>query len=267
MTTISSRLKKILKLSLGKAGYVVHQADELERFIMRDNLAGLLDRAFSARDVIGNMEADFVRYVTASQCVTQSQLFQDLFVLYSLAGKEHGYYVEVGVGDGVTHSNTRLLERSHKWDGLLVEPNFREWAHIRKNRSGSLVQCAASDTSESIIFNRADTSELSYVGVAAPNDQLTRNVVESKVIPSRTLNSILDGSNSPENFDYLSVDVEGHEISVLKGFDLQRWSPKIITIEVNQDQRRAAEIREMLGTRYEQVMGNLSGCDMWFALR
>ena len=32
-------------------------------------------------------------------------------------------------------------------------------------------------------------------------------------------------------FDFVKMDVEGHELSVLKGFDLQKYSPDVVTLE------------------------------------
>ncbi len=48
------------------------------------------------------------------------------------------------------------------------------------------------------------------------------------VVPTRTLDSILDEAAAPEPIGLLSIDVEGHEAEVLQGFDLaagsRRWS-------------------------------------------
>jgi hypothetical protein len=50
-------------------------------------------------------------------------------------------------------------------------------------------------------------------------------------VPIRTLDSILTEASSPVAFDFLSIDVEGHEIEVLRGFDIARWRPKLILLE------------------------------------
>jgi hypothetical protein len=34
------------------------------------------------------------------------------------------------------------------------------------------------------------------------------------------------------------IDVEGHELDVLRGFDLARWAPKLVIIEIQELQRR-----------------------------
>ncbi len=50
-------------------------------------------------------------------------------------------------------------------------------------------------------------------------------------VPARTLDSILDEAGTPQAFDFLSIDVEGHEIEVLRGFAIDRWRPRLIMIE------------------------------------
>ena len=34
-----------------------------------------------------------------------------------------------------------------------------------------------------------------------------------------------------EKIDFMSIDVEGHQLNVLKGFDLKKYSPTIVVIE------------------------------------
>ena len=50
-------------------------------------------------------------------------------------------------------------------------------------------------------------------------------------VPVRTLDSILEEAGCPTAFDFLSIDVEGHEIEVLRGFDIGRWRPRLILLE------------------------------------
>ena len=53
-----------------------------------------------------------------------------------------------------------------------------------------------------------------------------------KKIKTQTLNNIiLNSKYKDRSFDLLSIDVEGHELEVLKGIDLNKFSPKVIVIE------------------------------------
>jgi hypothetical protein len=50
-------------------------------------------------------------------------------------------------------------------------------------------------------------------------------------VPARTLNSILAEAGAPQPIDFLSIDVEGHEIEVMRGFDFIRWQPRLVLLE------------------------------------
>ena len=53
-----------------------------------------------------------------------------------------------------------------------------------------------------------------------------------KKIKSETLNCIIE--NSPfknKKIDFLTIDVEGYEMNVLKGFDINKYRPDIIVLE------------------------------------
>ena len=53
-----------------------------------------------------------------------------------------------------------------------------------------------------------------------------------KKIRSETLNFIIENSPFKNNkIDFLTIDVEGYEMSVLKGFDIKKYQPDIIVLE------------------------------------
>jgi len=55
---------------------------------------------------------------------------------------------------------------------------------------------------------------------------------EIREIQTNTLNNIIKNSQYKESeIDFVSIDVEGHEIKVINGFDLKKYSPKIVVIE------------------------------------
>jgi hypothetical protein len=50
-------------------------------------------------------------------------------------------------------------------------------------------------------------------------------------VPVKTLDEVLTDANAPVPLDFVAIDVESHEIDVLKGFDLDHWQPKLLLVE------------------------------------
>ena len=73
---------------------------------------------------------------------SNAQVFQDLFVLYHLKNKKFGKFIEIGGGNGKTISNTYLLEKKYKWNGLICEPNTLMQKKIIISRNTKLIKAA-----------------------------------------------------------------------------------------------------------------------------
>ena len=59
-----------------------------------------------------------------------------------------------------------------------------------------------------------------------------KKIKEIKKMRSTTLDSITKNSPySNKKINLLSIDVEGNELNVLKGFDLKKYYPEVIVIE------------------------------------
>jgi FkbM family methyltransferase len=63
-------------------------------------------------------------------------------------------------------------------------------------------------------------------GLAAPGAARSTRAVE---VPYTTMDALLEGHQG--EIDVAVIDVEGHEVPLLQGFDLRRWRPKMLIIE------------------------------------
>ena len=65
------------------------------------------------------------------------------------------------------------------------------------------------------------------------NSLIQTNDLQKKIkIQCLTLDTVLKNKDL-EEFDFLNIDVEGNELEVLKGLNLKKFKPKLITIENN----------------------------------
>ena len=69
---------------------------------------------------------------------SRSQAQQDIFVL-SVAGKRHGFFLEIGGFHSEKLSNTFLLEKGFGWRGVTVEFVPENAAEISANRSATVI--------------------------------------------------------------------------------------------------------------------------------
>jgi FkbM family methyltransferase len=144
-------------------------------------------------------------------------------------GNVKGYFVEVGANEPRLRSQTWHLEQSG-WTGLLIEPQPDLACELRAMRMAKVFAIACSSPE-----NAGRTLPLHVAGPLSSLDRsgMAPGATPEAVIevPVRTLDSILEEAQAPERFDFLSIDVEGHEIEVLHGFDIKRWQPRLILLE------------------------------------
>jgi FkbM family methyltransferase len=152
-----------------------------------------------------------------------------MWLVAAFFGDIKGYFVEVGANDPHERSQTSHLERAG-WTGVLVEPQPNLANKLRAMRSAKVfaVACSAPE-------NAGRTLPLYVAGPlsALNRERMAPGAAPETIIkvPISTLDSVLGEAGSPAHFDFLSIDVEGHEIEVLRGFDIARWQPRLILLE------------------------------------
>ena len=62
--------------------------------------------------------------------------------------------------------------------------------------------------------------------------EFNKNFTKRKV-KKNTLNNIFKTNKVARDFNFLNIDVEGHEFDVLKGLNLNDYRPKLISIEIH----------------------------------
>ena len=140
-----------------------------------------------------------------------------------------GFFVEVGANRPRQESQTWHLE-SLGWQGVLIEPQPNLADELKRQRRAQVFAVACSAPA-----NAGKRMRLHVAGAlsALDRDRMAPGAAPERVIevPVRTLDDVLNEAQAPLAFDFLSVDVEGHELEVLGGFDFARWRPRLILLE------------------------------------
>lgn len=175
---------------------------------------------------------------------TQAGMAEDLLLLPTLmkslerggpgqgapVHRRSGIFVEIGALDGITGSNTYMLEKCFGWTGVLIEGNPTNFARLRKSeRSAAMVHASVCPPSAgSVTMTEAGEGVAANVDAMGPSikkyfwsqrGQLARTVT----VPCVTMSALLDACGFG-HADYLSVDVEGGEDKILAGTDPSRFT-------------------------------------------
>lgn len=216
--------------------------DRLER--RTEELLQAIKPAYTARAVAAlNAAGRSARFAP----VFRSQFGEDLFLFELFSGEggvpsAAGYYIECGGYDGWTYSVTAVFD-AIGWDGLLVEPIPSLAESCRKSRPNArVVQAALSvrGSSGTAKFTHLTDSANKYDASSFLSD--ARDAGHTKKpptgsaslveVPLTTMDNVL-GERPPSGgrVDFAVIDVEGAELSLLDGFDLAKWKPRVILIE------------------------------------
>jgi FkbM family methyltransferase len=172
---------------------------------------------------------------------------------------EAGVFVEVGANHPTNGSQTWHLERSG-WRGLLVEPLSENAKLLRQQRMAEVAEVACAGPE-----HHGGTLPLRVAGLGGAMSSLgsferpTAVATEVRVVKTATLDSLLQRF-SIERVDFLSIDVEGFEIEVLRGFSIRRYMPRLVLLE---DRVRNLRLhRYMLRQGYRLV--RRTGQNAWY---
>jgi len=195
------------------------------------------------------------------------QLLQDLFVRWHLRDKTNGFYVEFGATNGVDLSNTKLLEDQFQWRGILAEPARCWHDRLKRNRSGIVdTRCVWHKSGEVLAFNETPTPELSTLQSFSGADHHAHARESGNIYPVETvsLNDLLAAYDAPPVIDYLSMDTEGSELSILQAFDFAKYHVAVITVEHNftPDRERLFELLTAKG--FTRLFTQFTKQDDWY---
>lgn len=188
-----------------------------------------------------------------------SQNGEDTTLLKLLTGAV-GTYLDIGSGNPVHLSNTYGLYR-RGWSGVLVDPLWANGVLTRLLRPrDSFIRGLVSSSGGRIPFFELDPSFYSTTDLqVAEGATKSGAVVERETLLTAFRASDLPFRASPDQPSVLSIDVEGHELPVLKSLDWSRQSPQLIVVEMwGRDSRDATnhEVSELLSGRGYSVLAH-----------
>jgi len=191
-----------------------------------------------------------------------SQCGEDIIVRYvfNVLKLRKPTYLDVGAHHPVFLSNTYAMYKKGS-AGVLVEPDPTLYSRIRRKRRRDVsLNVGVADESGILDFYVMSSKTLNTFSKDEAENTEDSNVrIENTLkIPVITINEILEEYFPDEAPDFLSVDVEGMDLEIIKSMDIRRWRPKIICAETlsysaSTGGEKLSEIHDYLNTHGYRV--------------
>ena len=196
-----------------------------------------------------------------------SQFGQDKYIYETFFyGKKDGVIVEIGASDPVEFSNSLFFENLG-WGGVLVEPNKIDAESLRQRRKLPVEESAIYNKSGEFDFLLCNGYTKVLSGILEEQNPYHLDRIRNEVtqyggsfeiikINCITFRELLE-KYKINSIDYLSLDTEGSEYSILTSIPWGECSPTCISVENNY---KDSKIKGYLEDRGYSLVSNL-GCD------
>ena len=164
--------------------------------------------------------------------ISYAQRLEDYHLDLVFKGQTTGFYVDVGGGHPVA-DNVSYHFYLKGWNGVVVEPQERLAKIYTNIRPRDFVVSDLVGSQAGVIdFHQVDrlhgfSTTIESNAKNASNFGVKYISTKKRVV---TLSSILEKLDSKQ-IDFLKIDVEGAEYSVISGLDLSRFRPRVVCVE------------------------------------
>ncbi len=165
-----------------------------------------------------------------------SQFNEELIIRHFFEDREGGVFVDVGCYHWKQFSTTYYLEAHLGWSGVGIDALPWLRTGYEKNRKATrffnyIVSDASGGKQTLFAAGPISSTDEEWAERWLPGQE--RPPIEVETI---TLDDLLDQARVTK-IDFLSMDIEGSEATALRGFDVERFRPDLVCIEVAQANR------------------------------
>jgi FkbM family methyltransferase len=167
-----------------------------------------------------------------------SQDGEDMILRRLFEGEKSGFYVDVGAHHPYRFSNTCYFYRLG-WRGINIDANPDAIAAFCRDRQADVNVCVGvSDTVGCLLFHLFNEPALNTFDAALAKQRARLpgyRLLGTTSIPVRRLDDLLAEYLPPDQrIDFLSIDVEGLDLPVLRSGDWNRFRPRILLVEARE---------------------------------
>jgi hypothetical protein len=160
-----------------------------------------------------------------------SQCGEDLILNRIFRDKTNGFYVDVGANNPFEQSNTHFFYKLG-WNGINIDalPGSMKVFETFRPRDINL-EMPISDTKDVLKYYLFETS---FFNGFSPDEVVLANekLLEIKEIKPVLLSEVFDSYLKSSTIDFMTVDVEGWDMNVLKSNNWNKYRPNVLIIEM-----------------------------------
>ena len=218
--------------------------------------------------------SSFVESLRDKSKITKSQLLQDAFASFIVSDLFDKTFLEFGATDGMSLSNSYMLENNLGWTGILAEPSPQWHKKLKYNRPNTqiITECIWKCSGENLDFFVSDVGVLStlvdfkYSDLSSMPGNTKIRTKDGKVVKVETIsiNEVMETNFNGNSPSYVSIDTEGSEYEILNSLDFEKYRPVVFTIEHNYSQLENKIDEIMKSNRYKRVFKKLTAFDAWY---
>jgi len=190
-----------------------------------------------------------IKYNYFTKKETYSQFGEDI-TINNFFGDFIGTYVDIGCFHPIKYSNTAILHKKG-WHGVNIDLNKTSIALFDACRKNDLnINACLSDKKEEVdVYINSEFSALNSIYLENQKEFSLKDIKKIKFQTKLFPELIKD------NFDFLNIDCEGNDLKILKTIDLNKFTPKLINIEVSQyDKSEIYEYLNLFGYSIYKIM-------------
>ncbi|MGO9359095.1 MAG: FkbM family methyltransferase [Xanthobacteraceae bacterium] len=156
-----------------------------------------------------------------------------------------GFYVDVGAHHPFRFSNTCYFHR-RGWRGINIDPNTDAIEAFRRTRPSDINLCVGvAGTPGDLTFHFFNEPALNTFDADLARERALLpgyRVIQTRSVPVRRLDDLLsEHLPQGQTIDFLSIDVEGLDLAVLRSNDWTRFRPTVLLVEAHERTVAAAE--------------------------
>ncbi|HEY2380149.1 MAG TPA: FkbM family methyltransferase [Terriglobia bacterium] len=187
--------------------------------------------------------------------LSYSQEGEDLILERILEGRDKGFYIDVGAHHPKRFSNTYRFYLKG-WSGVNIDatPGSMEPFRTVRPRDRNIEAAISADT-RPITFHLYNDPALNSAQPAEVRniDPARHRVIRQVTVTPRPLSEVLSSViTNGQIIDFLTVDVEGLDLQVLRSNDWQRYRPALVLAEEvrRADREHEGEITEFMRAQH-----------------